>query len=252
MTELPGQNRVVAITGTSRGIGKAVAIELARRGFSIACLSRGGLPPNQEGLDATTRTRLVPYSCDVLDEEMVKGVLAALTEAQGPLYGLINNAGFHVSVDTHTFPTEAWEAVIATNLTAPFRLCREAYPYFVANGGGVIINMGSFFDKLGTPRSAAYCSAKAGLGALTRVLAVEWARQGIRVINVAPGFVETDLNRDFLNQPSVKQALAKRIPIGRPGQPIEVARLIGALLAEDMPSMTGETIYMDGGQGMAN
>lgn len=252
MTELAGQDRVVAITGTSRGIGRAVAIELARRGYSVACLSRGGSVPEEDGLDEATRRRLIPYACDMLDENTIRDALAAVVKQQGPLYCLLNNAGFHAATDSHAVPTEEWDKVLDTNLRGAFIASREAYPHFIAAGGGLIINMGSFFDKLGTPRNAAYAASKAGLGALTRVLAAEWGKLGIRVINIAPGFVETDVNREFMRKPKIAEHLARSIPVGQPSQPIEVARLIGALLGEDLPSLTGETIYIDGGQGMAN
>lgn len=143
---------VIAITGTSRGIGKVVALELAQRGYQVACLSRGGHRPESADLDEDTRARLVPYVCDVLDEANVRAVFAEIPQRQGPLSVLINNAGFHVAADSHTFPTAEWERVMATNVTAVFQVSREAYPHLVANGGGTIINMGSFFDKLGTPQ----------------------------------------------------------------------------------------------------
>jgi NAD(P)-dependent dehydrogenase (short-subunit alcohol dehydrogenase family) len=124
------------------------------------------------------------------------------------------------------------------------------YPYLEARGG-TIVNIGSFFDKLGVKRNLAYCASKAAVGAITRCLAVEWATKNIRVLDVAPGYIETDLNKEAM-QGKLKAFLESRIPAGKPGTPESVARLVAALFAEDIPFLTGETIYIDGGQGMAH
>jgi len=136
------------------------------------------------------------------------------------------------------------------NATSVMVGAREIHPHLKAAGGGTIINMGSFFDKLGVPANLAYCASKAAVAAMSRCMAVEWAGDGIRVINVAPGYIATDLNRDFLAKEKVRQFLAQRIPTGGAGTAEDVARLIGALLDESIPFLTGETIYLDGGQGM--
>jgi NAD(P)-dependent dehydrogenase (short-subunit alcohol dehydrogenase family) len=131
-----------------------------------------------------------------------------------------------------------------------FVACREIYPHLKAAGGGTIVNVGSFFDKLGVSENVAYCASKAALGALTRCLAVEWASDNIRVLDVAPGYIETDLNRDFLARDKVKAWLERRVPVGRAGTAEEVARLVGSIFFENIAFLTGETIYLDGGQGM--
>src|SRR3546814_10267344 len=100
--------------------------------------------------------------------------------------------------------------------------------------------------------NAAYCASKAAIGAITRCLAVEWAKQGIRVVDVAPGFTLTDLNRRHLEDPKFRGFIERAIPRGRPGEPWEVARFVAAIVAEDIPFLTGETLYIDGGQAIAN
>jgi Dehydrogenases with different specificities (related to short-chain alcohol dehydrogenases) len=107
-----------------------------------------------------------------------------------------------------------------------------------------------FFDKLGVSRNLAYCASKAAIGAMTRCLAIEWARDNISVIDIAPGYIETDLNKEFLASEKIRGWLSKRIPVGRPGRTDEVARLVGVLFSERIDFLTGETIYIDGGQGM--
>ena len=123
---------------------------------------------------------------------------------------------------------------------------RELYPGMRDQGGGLIINMGSFFDRLGVAGSVAYCASKAAVGALTRCLAVEWALDNIYVINVAPGYVETDLSSAYLEDDENRKWLNARIPIGTPAQPSEVATLVGQILESGGALLTGQTVYMDG------
>ena len=225
------------VTGGSRGIGAAIVEELDRRGVRVFALSRSGTAPAGTGV-----------VCDLTDERALAEALRAIA-AQSPIAGLVNNAGFQETVPSAQLPTERFEQIMALNATAAMVACREAYPH-LKQTRGKIVNIGSFFDKLGIPGNVAYCASKAALGAITRCLAVEWARDGISVLNVAPGYVETSLNREFLHKPSVRDWLAKRIPTGAPAQPIQVARLVAALLLSDFPFLTGETIYLDGGQGI--
>jgi len=162
----------------------------------------------------------------------------------------VNNAGAQRAEPSATLSAAEFESTMRLNATSVLVASREAYPHLKAAGGGLIVNMGSFFDKLGVARNLAYCASKAAIGAITRCLAVEWARDNISVIDIAPGYIETDLNRDFLASDKIRSWLARRIPVGRPGQPNEVARLVGVLFAERIDFLTGETIYIDGGHGM--
>lgn len=228
----------IVVTGASRGIGAAIAQELTRRGADVACLSRSGKAPVGRGI-----------ICDVSDEEAIRATLADIAQA-GPIAGLVNNAGIHLMSPSAELSTETYEQVMRVNATSMLLFSREAYPYLKQAGGGMIVNMGSFFDKMGVPQNLAYCASKAVAGAITRCLAVEWAADGITVLNVAPGYIETDLNREFLAKEKVKQWISQRIPTGQVGQPQDVARLVGCLFDEEMPFFTGETLYLDGGQGM--
>ena len=118
------------------------------------------------------------------------------------------------------------------------------------SGGGTIVNIGSFFDKIGVKRNVAYCASKAAVGAITRCLAVEWANRGIRVLDVAPGYIVTDLNRKAMTTGPLAEYLKKRIPGGSTGTTSDVAKLVAAIFSEAIPFLSGETIYLDGAQGI--
>ena len=245
-------NEVIAVTGASRGIGAAIAVTLALRGFTVGCLSRGGEGPVGIEVAPDVASRFVNVACDVTNEESVKQAFLTLTKEAGHLKGLVNNAGIHLGGASSNFSTSDFNYVMATNTTAVFVACREAYPYLVAAGGGTIVNIGSFFDKMGVKRSLAYCASKAAVGSITRCLAVEWASKGIRVLDVAPGYIVTDLNREELNTEPLQGYLKGRIPVRAPAPPEDVSRLVASILSEEIPFLTGETIYIDGGQGIAH
>lgn len=238
---------VIAVTGSSRGIGAAIAVELAARGFTVACLSRGGGLPRGVPPDAN----FIRVKCDVTDESSMRAAFAAVVKETGKLTGLVNNAGVHRETKSSDLATADFEDLMRTNATSVMMTSREAYPYLKAAGGARIVNIGSFFDKIGVVHNLAYCASKAAVGAITRCLATEWARDGIAVMNVAPGFIETDLNRETLQEEKFLRWLKGRSPVGRPGTPEEVARVVASLFSDDNAFLTGETIYVDGGQGMA-
>lgn len=244
--------RVIAVTGASRGIGAAIALELARRGFSVGCLSRKGAGIENAQVPAALAANLIPVACDVTDEAATRQAFASLVGRTGGLHGLVNNAGIHLDGASDRLATSVFETVMKTNATAVYTTCREAYPHLVASGGGTIVNIGSLFDKIGVRRNVPYCAAKAAVGAITRCLAVEWAPKGISVVDVAPGYVETDLNREALTRGPLKDYLAARIPTGAHGGVDAIARMVAAIFCENIAFLTGETIYVDGGQGIAH
>lgn len=237
-----GEPKVIAVTGASRGIGAEIAAELARRGYTVGCLSRKGAGAAHE--------RFVHVACDVADEGSIREAFSALAQRTGRIDGLVNNAGLHRDGKSSDLPTAAWEEIMNTNARSVFLCCREAYPY-LERSGGTIVNIGSFFDKLGVKRNLAYCASKAAVGAITRCLAVEWAPKRIRVIDVAPGYIATELNAEAMKGP-LRAFLEARVPSRGPGTPQDVARLVASLFTEDVAFLTGETIYVDGGQGIAH
>lgn len=248
----PDKTKAVAVTGASRGIGAAIALELARKGFTVACLSRAGKGIENQTVPEELAHRLIAEQCDVTDEDSVAGALNSAAEQAGGLQGVVNNAGIHMTRKSETLPTTELEDVFRTNFTGAFVVCREAYPLLMANGGGLIVNIGSYYERLGVRNSMAYTASKAAIGAMTRCLAVEWADRNIIVLNLAPGIIETELNRVYLERPSFQEFAAARIPLGGPGNVQDVAHMVGILFSEGVRYMTGETIFMDGGQSIAH
>ncbi len=229
-------NGTIIVTGASRGIGEAIANQLAERGYSVAGLSRSG-----------TCTAGIGYACDLADEAATTAVVAEIAN-QGPIIGLVNNAGQYASERSAQLSTADFEQLMRVNVTATFVMAREVYPHMKAAGGGLIVNISSFFAGLGVSQHLAYCASKAALEAMTRCLAVEWARDKIRSLAVAPGYIHTNFNYDFFESEPGKQLLANRVPVRRVGQPEEVGTLVGSLFESDIGFLTGETIRIDGGQ----
>lgn len=242
----------VIVTGGSRGIGAAIAIALAELGHGVACLSRRGELPAVVGANAKALARCKGITCDVTSSDSLRDAFAQAATLGDPIVGLVNNAGVHLEGPSTTFSRTDYETVFATNATSVFMSCQHIYPHLVDAGGGIIINIGSFFDKLGVKRNLAYCASKAAVGAITRCLAVEWAGKGIRVIDVAPGYIATDLNKEAMSAGPLREYLEKRIPGRTPGTSEDVAKLVKALFQADSPFLSGETIYIDGAQGVAH
>ena len=228
----------IVVTGASRGIGAAIAADLEARGGRVASFSRGGNAPHGKAM-----------ACDVSDERSFAAALDALAK-DAPIAGLVNKAGMHRLAPSESETTEEFETMMRVNAVAVFAACRIAFPHLVRAQGATIVNIGSFFDKLGIAGQAAYCASKAAVGAITRCLAVESAQHNIQVVDVAPGYIATDMSNSFLDSERGRGWIAKRSALGRPGGAEEIARFVGAIFAEHIPFLTGETIYVDGGHGL--
>jgi NAD(P)-dependent dehydrogenase (short-subunit alcohol dehydrogenase family) len=241
----------VVVTGASLGIGAAIALALAQQGHTVACMSRSGAFPDTSGAAEAVRSRLLRVRADVTDAEAVSKAMTQLRDDGWRITGLVNNAGVHTDAPSAELTLQDWHHVMDANATSVVTTCQAAYPHLVAAGGGVIVNIGSFFDKLGVKRNLAYCASKAAVGAITRCLAVEWANKGIRVLDVAPGYIVTDLNADAMAPGGPLRAyLDKRIPGREPGQANDIGALVAVLFSPASRFLSGETLYVDGAQGI--
>ncbi|NBY53817.1 MAG: SDR family oxidoreductase [Betaproteobacteria bacterium] len=238
--------KVALVTGASRGIGAAIRQYLLEGGWRVIGLSR--TMPFERIESKSGRSHWI--ACDMTQEASLRNSIAQAVSHWGRLDALINNAGLHLSARSETLSLADFDAVMNINTRALVIACQAAFNSLCVRGG-CIVNIGSFFDKLGVKGNLAYCASKAAVGAITRCLAVEWAAQNIRVVNIAPGYIYTDLNAEAL-QGKLEHYLAQRIPSGGPGSALEVASLVGSVLSQPGMFLTGSTIYLDGGQAIAH
>ena len=221
--------------GRREAILDAAARLIARRGVR-------GLRVEEVATEAGVSPPLLYYHF-----ESRAGLVRATLDAHGALDVLVNNAGASFAAPAQDVPTEEWDRLLALNLTGPFLLSRHAYPALRAGAGGAIINIASIAAFTTPPRRIGYVAAKAGLVALTKALAGEWAPE-IRVNAVVPGYIETDLVAGLLERGVVdRDVLEARTPTGRLGRPEEVARAVAFLASDDAEYVTGATLPVDGG-----
>jgi NAD(P)-dependent dehydrogenase (short-subunit alcohol dehydrogenase family) len=249
MTSGELKKRTIIVTGANRGIGAEIALELARRGFHVACFARNGQAPATD--DRELATRLTGIVCDVTDLEQAAEAIHQAANLPGPLFGLVNNAGILDHGPSASFPLATFKQIMDTNVSAAFSLAQLTYEELAANDG-MIVNIGSFWGRLGSKLHIAYCTSKAAIEGLTRALAVEWAQDGIRVNCVAPGYVETDLNREILASEGFQSFIKKRAATQRPVPVGDIAKMVASLFSENLSGLTGETIYVDGGHSINN
>jgi 2-deoxy-D-gluconate 3-dehydrogenase len=244
--------RVALVTGASRGIGRAIALALGAAGAAVACAAR-----SLDQVEATAASveaaggRGLAFSLDVTRADEVAAAVARAEAALGPVDVLVNNAGVTLEQPTLEVTDEAWERVLATNLTSMFRCARAVAPGMIRLGRGKIINVGSMYGALGVPRYAAYCASKAAVEGLTRSLAVEWARHGIQVNCLAPGYTNTDIPRAALADEKTRALFLSKVPARRVAEPEEAGALAVYLASPASDFMTGQTVRLDGGQTIA-
>ena len=248
---LPLAGRVALVTGASRGIGRAVALALGAAGAAVACCARSDQVEATVAAVSGHGGRARGFWLDVTRRNEIDAVVADIGAALGPIDILVNNAGITLDKRSVEVTDEEWDDVLATNLTSTFTLARAVAPGMMEQRRGKIINIGSMYGKIGVPRYAAYCASKAAVEALTRSLAVEWARHGIQVNCLAPGYVNTDIPRAAMADEKFRTLFLSRVPARRVGEPEEVATLAVYLASAASDFMTGQTVYLDGGQTIA-
>jgi NAD(P)-dependent dehydrogenase (short-subunit alcohol dehydrogenase family) len=246
------KGRVALVTGASRGIGRAVAAALGGAGADVACCAR-----TTEQVEETAvaiqlgGTRAAGFTLDVTRPSDITRTVRDVERVLGSVDILVNNAGITLEKPTVEVTDEEWEHVLATNLSAMFRLVRAVAPGMIERGHGKIINIGSMYGAIGVPRYAAYCASKAAVASLTRSLAAEWGRHGIQVNCLAPGYMNTDIPRAALADEKRRALFLSKVPARRIGEPEEAGLLAVYLASAASDFMTGQTVYLDGGQTIA-
>ncbi|GGL44280.1 3-oxoacyl-[acyl-carrier-protein] reductase [Sporolactobacillus putidus] len=244
------KEKVALVTGASRGIGKAIALELAREGASVIVNYSGNKSRAEETASAIEAlgAEALPYQCDVSNEADVQEMVKTAVKKFGHLDIVVNNAGITRDGLLMRMKEADWDAVLNTNLKGVFLVTKAALRPMIRQKQGKIINIASVVGILGNASQANYAAAKAGVIGLTKASAREMASKGITVNAVAPGFIVTDMTDELPEE--VKEKMQNDIPLGRPGTPEDVAKVVRFLASEDSGYMTGQILNVDGGMAM--
>jgi NAD(P)-dependent dehydrogenase (short-subunit alcohol dehydrogenase family) len=255
------QGRVALVTGSGRGIGRAIAVAFAAEGAKVAVTARTAAELQE--VVAAIRAQggeAVALTTDVADRAAAQGLVGRVQEALGPVEILVNNAGIGSSADPRPvveYDDAFWDLTLAVNLTAPYLLCKDVLPGMVARRWGRILNVASVNSRIPSLHAAAYVASKHGLLGLTRVLALEVAKDGITVNAICPGPVHTVMNDRRVAYDAQRRGVSfeeqerSMTLLGRRIEPEEIAPLAVYLASEDARMMTGQALNLDGGICMA-
>ena len=248
MSELEFKGQVALVTGASRGIGAAIALELAHRGLAVI-----GTATTDEGAARISDTLAGFAGCsghtlNVNEAPAVETLIEALLKSHGALHVLVNNAGITRDNLAMRMKDDEWDAVLDTNLKSVFRMSRAVMRTMMKQRYGRIINITSVVGASGNPGQANYAAAKAGVAGMTRALARELGSRNITVNCVAPGFIETDMTAKL--PPEQHKALLGQIPLGHLGQPSDIAHAVAYLASPQAAYVTGQELHVNGGMFM--
>jgi NAD(P)-dependent dehydrogenase (short-subunit alcohol dehydrogenase family) len=239
---------VALVTGASKGLGKSMAVALAGAGADLALYAR-----DREELKAVKTTieglgrRAEFFVVDVRNKPAIEAAVKETLDTFGHVDILVNNAGVNVRKPVLELSPEEWDLVIDTNLKGYFLMAQAVVPHMLSRGRGKIINMASILGTVALPVQVAYASSKGGVIQMTKVMALEWARQGIQVNAIGPTYFETPLVAQLRNDPERYNFIVDRTPMGRWGQPEELAGVVVFLASRASDFVTGQTIFVDGG-----
>jgi NAD(P)-dependent dehydrogenase (short-subunit alcohol dehydrogenase family) len=244
--DLSGRNALV--TGASRGIGRAIALAYAQAGADVALVARSAetLAEVAKEVEALgRRAQVIP--CDVMDRQATGAAVRQAIDGLGHLDVVVNNAGgSNFIVPFKDLRLSGWDKLMKLNLDSAMMVCHTVAPHLLERGSGSVINVASV-AALGAPFMAPYAAAKAGLVALTKTLALEWAASGVRVNALCPGWTATDLNRNLWEDENASRATISGVPMGRWGTPEEMAHPAVFLASAASAYMTGQVLFIDGG-----
>ena len=240
--------KTAMVTGSTRGLGEVAAMALAKVGADVAVCGR-----NKTDLDRVSDAiknlgkNSAGFFLDVTSKESVHKGVEQILEHFGKIDILVNNAGVNHRVPILEYPEEAWDLVINTNLKGYFLVTQAVVPQMIERGYGKVINMSSILGTVALPNQLAYASSKGGVDQMTKVMALEWAKQGVRVNAIGPTYFETELVAQIRNDPERYNFINERTPMGRWGYPPELEGIAIFLAAPASDFITGQTIYIDGG-----
>jgi NAD(P)-dependent dehydrogenase (short-subunit alcohol dehydrogenase family) len=240
--------KVALVSGAGRGLGRIMALALAAEGADVALVARTRSQLEEVADEVrSTGGRALAVPTDVTEDSQVSDAVACALDEFGGLDILINNSGILRQGLVSEVGSEEWDHVFATNVRGAYLFCHHAAPHLQKSGGSVI-NIASNFALKGVPNHSAYCASKAAVVSLTKSLALEWARYGVRVNAIAPGFFATSLNEHTREDLGLTDRIVSGIAIGRMGDPAELAPVVVYLASNDAAYITGQTIVIDGGE----
>ena len=241
--------KVALVTGGARGLGRIMASALAEAGADVALVGRtlDTCERAASEIGGATKRRCRAYQADVTVTADVERLAGAVDADFGKIDILVNNAGTNIRGPIEQLTEADWDTVIDTNLKGPFLCARAIGPAMVKRGWGRVINLGSVLGVIALAGRAPYASSKAGIINLTRVLALEWAGTGVTANAICPGAFGTEMNRQLLEDPVKYQEFVKRIPMGRWGEPDELAGAVVFLASDAASYVTGSALFVDGG-----
>ena len=241
--------KVALVTGGARGLGRTMATALAEAGADVAITARtlASCADAASAIASATGRRCQGFAAEVTAIADVERLANDVEAAFGQVDILVNNAGTNIRGQVDQLSEADWDAVIDTNLKGPFLCARAIGPRMVKRGWGRVINLGSTLSVIALPGRAPYCSSKAGVLNLSRVLALEWAGTGVTVNTICPGPFGTEMNRPLLDDPVKYKALMDLIPMGRWGEVEEIAGAVVFLASPGSSFITGSAVFVDGG-----
>jgi 2-dehydro-3-deoxy-D-gluconate 5-dehydrogenase len=242
---LTGKNALV--TGSSRGMGAAIAVALAQAGADVALHASRSVSADVIQRVAETGVRHVALAADLSHPDRAPELMDQAIAALGSIDILINNAGITRRAPAIDYSIADWNDVIATNLTSVFRLCQCAARPMIERGSGKIVNIASLLSFQGGVTVPAYAAAKGGVAQLTKALANEWTSRGVQVNAIAPGYMATELTEALQNDPTRSRQILERIPAGRWGSPADVAGAAVFLASPASDYISGHVLVVDGG-----
>lgn len=255
------QDKVAIVTGGSSGIGQAIAIRLGEEGANVAINYVGPVEGAEEtkeaiedGLDHC-RKRLtdagshpILVEADVSKDNQVEDMYRQVLDEYGRVDFLVNNAGIQIAADSESMSAKDFDRVLAVNLRGAFLCAQQAIRHYLdTNRPGVIVNISSVHQLIPKPRFVGYSVSKGGMANLTRTLALEYARHGIRVNGIGPGATVTPINRSWVDDPAKRKLVEAHIPMRRAGDSEEMAAAVAFLCSDEAAYITGQTLFIDGG-----
>ena len=243
------ENKIAIVTGAARGIGRSIAERFQAEGAQVVAAIRS--QPRDPFADRTEAPAIHTHITNVADANSVQALMRFVLEQFGGIDILVNNAGVEIEKTIEHTSEAEWDELMDVNLKGVFLCCKYALAPLRARGGGVIINLGSYDGFVADPALAAYCASKGGVHALSRAIAVDHGPEGIRCNVICPGWIKTDMMEAYLHSQSdtagAEAAVVRQTPVGRLGQPEDIAKLAAFLASDEASFATGQLYVHDGG-----